>query len=275
MRRSSWTGYLSSVAVLLTATRADAIVNVTTCDQLVPRGETAVLQNDLSCDSQYGIQLDTGATLDLQDHTLSFQFNPAWPSAAAVYCATAGEKKHSSCRVIGTPGGTGAVVGDGDVRFGIFGDKVEVQNVSVAAFGDWGIYGDKRAILVDVAIADVDGCAIKSERKVAAERLSVAGRGDGICAGKRVTGIDLAVNGQSGVGIRASSSVRIDGLSSSGNAVGIESRGVRLERSLLSGNALDIASGRSPRLETSVCETSRKLVDGSITAATWGVCSAD
>lgn len=257
---------------LLVPTRVGAVVDVTTCNQLVPRGETGVLRSDLTCDSQYGVQLDTGATLDLQGYTLTFNFNPAWPTAAAVYCATAVDLRHSRCRVIGSPGGTGAVMGT--ARFGIFGDKVEVENVSVTGFYDWAVYGDKRTVLTDVSVTGCEHIAILARKRILAERVSATNSSSGIVGGK-IKGTEISVSGNTDSGVASTKAVRLAQLTASGNGVGVWAGRTRLEDSTLSGNGIDIASASKPRLELTDCATSRKLENDVATGETWGICTSD
>jgi hypothetical protein len=272
MERSSSFRWLLGLCFLVAPARVEAVVDVTTCNQLVPRGETGILRADLTCDSEYGVQLDTGATLNLQNYTLTFNFNPAWPTSAAVYCASAVDLRHSRCQVIGMPGGTGAVVGT--ARFGIFGDKVEVESVSVSGFYDWAIYGDKRAVLRDVSVTDCDHIAILARKKILAERVTASNSASGIVGGK-IKGSEITVSGNTANGVASSKAVRIAKLTASGNGVGVWAERVRLDDSLLSGNGIDIAAAGKPRLQLTTCATSRKIENDASTSEAWGVCTSD
>ena len=267
-----------ALALTLLAARAEAVVEVTACGQVIPRGETGVLVSDLTCISQYGVRLETNATLDLGNHTLShFAIEiPSWEFSAAVFCGSTNPvTSASSCRVVGEPGGTGAIVGDGGQRFGIAGRKVEVENMSISGFLLAAIDA-KVATVTDVVASDNTNCAVCAQRKVRATRVAAETNGVGIRAYGRVIGADLSLVGNNYVGVTAGDLVKVSGLTASANEVGVSATAVRLSASTLAGNGIDITARNRPRIASGSCETSRKLGPGpEPLAETWGVCAAD
>ena len=91
-----------------------------------------------------------------------------------------------------------------------------------------------------------------------------------------IRGHDLALSG-CGTGIQTGRTVDLTRLTWSGGSYGVISKRVKLvDSSVTGGTALDIASGRFPRLLGTTCDHSFRLASaGTITAETWGVCGSD
>src|SRR5262245_43684250 len=139
----SWPLLTCTAALWAVTASAAPPIDITECDQDVPHGRLGILQADLVCDTHYAVHLDTDATLDMQGFSITLVPTPDGPGPeppqSAVYCATLEEEKHSRCRVISS-GGPGVIAGGGLVTFGIFGDRVDVENVAVSGFAIYGIY---------------------------------------------------------------------------------------------------------------------------------------
>src|SRR5262245_39427964 len=88
-------------------------LDITTCGATVPPNEIGVLQADLVCTGGYAVELQAGATLDLNAHTVTYGGGGAavWP---VVQCSG------RSCTVRSSAANQGRIVGtyDGSCLWG-------------------------------------------------------------------------------------------------------------------------------------------------------------
>jgi len=262
MTNLGFTIYSLAITVVLAAPAL--AVDITGCGQEVPAGEVGILTTDINCGSPtatnwYGVELENGATLDLQGHTIT---GPDYP----VYC----EKR---CSV------TSTAVGRGMLRGGLYGlaaadGKATVSDVDFVG-NQTGIVGTNVA-LRNVSLVDNAKGAVHllDQSRLVAENVSVSGCTQGnYCIGIgriRLSGFTVAGTA-TGYAVIWGKRVRLAGGSIVGGNVGIrDEAGSHLENVALSGNGVDIESARRPRLVDSACETSRDLV-----GTPWGVCSND
>jgi len=72
--------------------------------------------------------------------------------------------------------------------------------------------------------------------------------------------------------------LKVSGAEVSGNGTAgifVTNGRARLESSVVSGHAVDVASAKPQKLKATTCATSRKIVDGQITAESWLVCPGE
>jgi hypothetical protein len=220
-------------------------VDVTTCGQLVPAGETGVLQNDLACSPTLGcyecrpnmncfptgaactvdadcttpdahcaalpaIAIDVGGTLDMNGHAV------AASDGVAVLCRPKGR-----CTVTSTTG-RGDISGS-SVGILMKAGKLTASHVDVHANTGGGIYSPLLATdmaLTDVTADDNGGIGIRGD-SIRANDVTANGNGQhGIEANGKLRGASVVTNANDGTGIVAGKGARIDGLTSTGNGVG-------------------------------------------------------
>jgi hypothetical protein len=265
---------LAVAALVFVPFGADA-VDVTTCGQIVPRGQVGVLTGDLNCTTRFGVQLEERATLDLAGHTLSVTDDGQLPLNIAVFCASGPDLIHGSCRVLSSAATPGVVAGDGAVYSGILGKRVRVENVDVDGFATYGIIGSHKTQLSGVSVSGVGDVGVVSTKKIKASEVTVQGNGQGIFA-PVVRLENVSVNANDSFGI---SGLRVIGkeIEVTGNTPGILARrALRLRLSNVTGNTIDLLSSRRPSLRDTTCDVSRKIADdGSVSTESWGVCAGD
>jgi hypothetical protein len=260
-------------ALVLSASTAGA-VDVSTCGQVIQRGEVGVLIADLAC-SETGVELESGATLQLDGHTLAVS------SGAGIECEA------GRCAVEGP----GVIDGQSTGDAGIY------------------LYGKVRLSLRDVVIRDLDnGVLGLSRNRVDFENVLIDGigimgidlgdrsrlKGSGLTVQNTVGPLGRAVHAtkcmgenwtitdnqaifalrQSGL---ACGSARLSGLVATNNAgigVWLGASG-RFFDSTITGNdaaadGIDLMSDGRPRLFGGTCGRSSNH-DGT----PWGVCTGD
>jgi hypothetical protein len=189
-------------------------MDITTCGQFVPAGESAVLTTDLACARTatrpffaQGVVLDGGASVDLNGHSITGD-----DSGVGISCNPQGSHTlRKLCRVMGPGTVSGFELGIGGVGV------VEVTRVITRE----NIYG--------VVVAK---CCALHVSEVAADDNDIAG----VSAG-RLTGSGLHASGNGNVGV-AAGRFRLARVMASGNGVGggVYGRG-RLTDSVIVGNA--------------------------------------
>ena len=252
--------------VLLLATGAAAL-DITACDTEVPAGDVAVITTDLDCGpntvpDSYGIELESGATLDLQGHTIT---GAQW----AVYCP--GPR---TCTVTSTSG-TGTLTG---AEAGIWTpeSKVVVSNVHFAD-NEYGISNNPKTTLTDVSFAG-NGFALTT-RSLFATNVSITGSCDAAYCfdlGRgRIDGLVTTTVGAANV-IQVTRSVDVRNASMSGGAgqIGIVARRIRIRDSVVTGHDVDLAS-RGLRGSNVSCGKSRRFGQGGFGIGSWEICAND
>ncbi len=262
------------------ATRASAL-DVTGCPVIVPRGETATLQTDVSCGSStpeynaYGIVLGQGARLELNGHTLR---QIGYALLTPIYCL-------GKCDVVGPGRITTDTVGAAIVSFRR--GPVTASHLTIDSFIGGISVPFARATLSDVDIqAELYGVEAR-QLTVADVSITVSPSPDFTFAcvdasAGWVRGTHLTVSGCD-IGIQARRDVDLTRFSSAGGEIGIFSQGrVTLVDSSVTGatyppDGLDILSKKVPLLTNTVCGRSGRF-DRSwpeTPAVPWGVCSGD
>jgi hypothetical protein len=273
--RIGWT--VVSLIVLL-AGRAHA-VDVASCGQVVPKGETGRLITDLSCspDGAFtfdaAVTLEAGAALDLAGHLIEMGHDGY--DLAAVNClgrCAVTSSAVAAGEIVGTGSGgnsTGILVGgSGRGRIanvhvqgfssGIIGTgSLNLSNVTVADNVGFGAHSSKTLRAIDVA-ATGNSIGLGATRTINAERTIANANRTGLLAHRRVRGVEIQVTGNNAAGIEC-----WDGLSRGG---------VSLRDSSVTGSVIyDLLTGRLPRLINSTCGTSHKAGTGD----SWGICTND
>ncbi len=262
-------------AVLVMLCPEARALDITSCGQVVPDGETGILQADLVCPPAppgppyFAVQLNRGATLEMNGHSITGQ-------QLGVFCfgdctvRGPGEITGASSNAIGAPIGIRVDVSDLDIHdnhgiMDVAGSKLTLANITASH----NAYGIRAASLkaTNVTINDNAGDALLVQKRLIATDVTVTNTGEG--------------------GISTLGSIRATRLVVSGAAgVGLFSRGrAKLMDSSVTGSgflALDLVTGRKPRLlGTSTCGHSAGLVKDPanpgmlLIGPTWGVCASD
>jgi hypothetical protein len=278
----------------LLGARADAAgppIPVSQCETTIPKGQTGIVQSDLSCTpgtSAYRFRLEKGATLDLNGHTIT---------NGTVDCVGGGR-----CRLIGPGTLTGAQpipLGPGyavQVREA----RLEVRDVEIRD-NENGIYGDQQDSVVKATntIIENNGFYGIYAGKVKLRNVTANGNGAlgvghplltaGIVAGRGLTGQDVTANGnaEGGIIIGHPSAGRLQGLTAIGNTgPGVYGAGgpLRLVDSVVTGNTrngedVDIRSFRRPSVANTTCGYSASVPldppGNDDLGPPWGICAND
>ncbi len=293
------TSSLMMIAGLLMIGSAARAVDITECGQLVPPGETGVLQADLDCEASPGpsrcssdlemicssasdcplgacltapgvnlgdLPLGSRAQLELNGHSIR-------GARRGIVCYV------RRCTILGP----GEVSGTGDA-IRAFRGHLTVENV-VLSESAYGIRSDRAKVqLTDVLLRDNTSFGA-SVRNLRATNLSAIGNRFGIDA-RRIEGTNITVENNE-VGIGGAHLLRkatIDGLEATNNSIaGIQGLKVRLQNSLLENNGVDLRTRGRPRLvnttcsNSEVCERARRRShnDCTPTGESWQVCTND
>jgi hypothetical protein len=254
-----------SLALMLSAPAG--AVDVTSCGQIIPSGQTADLVSDLDCplDLPSGtlqelsaVYLEPGAKLRLNGFTLS-----------------GGEVG------VGCGGGRCTIDGPGtiaDFPTGILSyASSRVTDVELDSNDAYAIYqlGNKTLRATNVTVVESNGLVAVVAHRVKAENLSIQGCWYGIIA-TVLTGSDVSV---SGCGQRAigGGTVRASGVTVVDNGgIGILAKRIVLADSVVTGNdtigtGIDLSAERLPKLTNTTCELSAN----SETGVPFGVCLED
>lgn len=290
----------ASVLVLAVVCEAGAVVPITTCDAVVPPGETGVLQNDLDCEYRCsgdrsmlcdydsdrncpegsvcmidGLILERDAVLDLNGHTVSGAYH-TW----AVYC-DAPKESPGRCSVRGP----GTILGDTRAIYSL-GPDVFVRDVdlladyrAVSSKGrvvirgsrllpdyDNNVYGGKGVKLIDV-VSDAD--LIESGGDIELRNVELRWETDHVVAVGSLRARDVVMVGSvslegNDVRLRRTTSQPCPGFDAEGWAA------ARSRLRLVDSKVEYVVAGRPPALVRSSCMQS---FDSSMSS--WGVCAND
>jgi hypothetical protein len=289
MGRFSCLALIMTTVLLASFARA---LDVASCGQVVAAHTTGVLQIDLDCmptpsndvpNWGFGIELENGATLDLNGHTLAV---PGGGNFAAVLCFE--RCTVTSSAGIGTVSGPGAVPDEGNQGIAnlLNKGKVSVSALTVSGFGQ-GVFGSKvqatnvtvsnnfrglraaKAVLDNVTVNDNSDGGIVLED--APSRLRIT---NSTISGSSHFGIFI---GGSGGGGLAAAGITVMNNGCAG-VVTTERKRVLLSNSQVSGQTIDVETATLPRLLNTACGTSSHLVTSACTDAVdgpWGVCAND
>lgn len=287
------------VLVLAAVCEAGAAVPITTCDAVVPPGETGILQNDLDCEYRCsgdrsmlcdfdtnrcpegsvcmvdGLILERDAVLDLNGHRVSGAYH-TW----AVYC-DAPKESPGRCVVRGP----GTIFGDTRAIYSL-GPDVFVRDVdllggydAVSSEGrvvirgsrllpdyDNDVYGGKGVKLIDV-VSDAD--VIQSGGDIELRNVELRSETDRVEAVGSLRARDVVMVGSVSleghdVRLRRTTSQPYPGFDAEGWA------DARSRLRLVDSKLEYVVSGRPPALVRSSCMQS---FDSS--SASWGVCTND
>jgi len=244
---------LSMLSALL-AGPAWGTTPIFSCDQFVPTGDTGILQNDLSCGGALGVTLGPGATLELNQHSIS-------GAGDGVVCA----------------GGRCTIEGQGEIA-GSTRCAVTVQ----PAVGRVNV-----TVRDNVDIHD-NACAIagpnREDLSVSLTNVNVINNTSGISANRvRATEVTVTGNGSGGVFVRRAVTLRQSSVQNNGGMGVFSWLRARLRGTTVTGNdpinGFDVATHRKPRLLDSTCGKSAQAPEfpgfpdpGS---PSWGVCLND
>ena len=263
--------YAARFALLLVLSFGTAAwaFDVTDCDQEVPEGEVGVLTTDLDCGSNtvpgsYGVELERGATLDMQGHTIT---GAQW----AVYCPGPG-----ICAVTSTTGTPGTITG---AEAGIWTPDTKLVASNLHLVGNaYAISNNPKTTLIRVTFAD-NGFALTT-RSLRATDVQITGScGAGYCfdLGKgRIEGLVTTDTGPSATVVQVSHSItmRFASMSGSPGQLGVVARSIKIRDSVVTGHGIDLAS-RGLRALDVACDRSRRFGEDGLVIGTFGVCTND
>ncbi|MBY0276846.1 hypothetical protein K2Z84_16025 [Candidatus Binatia bacterium] len=288
------------VLVLAAACEAGAVVPITTCDAVVPPGETGVLQNDLDCEYRCsgdrsmlcdydagiycpegsvctidGLILERDAVLDLNGHRVSGAYR-TW----AVIC-DAPKESPGRCVVRG-PGtiladtraiyslGPDVFVRDVDLLGGYYAvygtGRVVIRGSRLLPNFDNDVFGGKGVKLIDV-VSDAD--VIDSGRDIVLRDVELRSETDRVEAVGSLRARDVVMVGSvslsgNDVRLRRTTSQGYPGFDAEGWA------GAHRRLRLVDSKVEYVVSGRPPVLVRSTCMQSSDW-----SSASWDVCSND
>lgn len=255
------------VVVLAGALPASAIVNVTTCGQVV-RG-VGVLTADLDCSAQADDAVKLSGKLLLGGFTITGN-----PGFDVVRCETGG------CKVVGP----GTLTGGADA---IRSDKrATADAVTITANGGDGVRTDGSAKVRSATVTSNGGDGVRAKGSAKIEASDVSGNGsDGVRADKTIVVKGSTVTANGGNGVDSDTKAKVQATSTvGGNGLdGVRGVRVSLKDSVATGNGVspvcgvtddcaDLAAELGARvIGTATCGTSRRTEGG----GTWGVCAND
>ncbi|HEV7735090.1 MAG TPA: hypothetical protein VGR62_23170 [Candidatus Binatia bacterium] len=272
-------------------------LDVTTCQQVIPAGETGTLVADLDCSGLGGtddnaVQLETRATLDLNGHTIT-------GSPLIVTIVRAPTK--GNVRVIGpgtlADGGAG-VLSDKSARILVAGGvtisgcttgirtprgRVVAQDVTLTDNSGDGVMA---AVLdaTDVTVERSGSRGLVGTQNMRLARVVSSENGLAGLVGKRIKGEDLTLDDNGSEAVFAPGGhVAATRLVATGNdLMGVLGGAIRLVDSTVTGNGdgvgvpIDIAASRPPKLLSTTCGSSAIDVGGLVDPnQTWHVCAND
>jgi hypothetical protein len=255
-------------------------VSITACGQVVPAGDTGVLQNDLDCSSEppsWHIVLEKHAVLELAGHAIV-----ASAGSDAIRCL----------------GNRCTVHGPGDVSGGsiaISADRnVVAEHVTIHDVG-YGIGGGPKGKLqlTDVHIARAGIHGVAGNTIVATDVSAVDCGSDGIHALGTLRATGITATGNGGAGVDTAKPYKIDGLVATGNGQ-VPNRGGaglyavhkgRLSNAVLTGNSysrpqtgaflVDIFVRHAPKVANVTCDHSLAWITTGEVGAPLGICTQD
>jgi len=270
-----------ALVLTLSAVAPVRAVDVTTCGQVVPDGETGVLETDLDCSAdpaEAAVTLGNCSTLDMNGHAIVAR-------NGAVSC---GFERSAGCVVRGhgvSPSGVGDVSGG---SYGIVGasKRVTVSDVDVHDVAIGGIVVNERLVATNVTVVHGGANGIVANKRLTAVNVVSSDNEYFGIDSPRVTGTDVTANGNGYSGVSCRRCV-LTGLTATGNGFtdipvgaggGLQGVSAKLVDSTLTGNVVDgvapvdIDTFRRPHIVSTTCEHSRQRGDP---ASSWGVCAAD
>jgi hypothetical protein len=252
------------VAILLLATRVQAF-DITSCNAIIPEGQTGTLQADLVCAGpdlvETGVTMGPRSVLELNGHGISnaeycvgIEARPGRRSFGRAEIRGPGEIH--GCEVAGIVATRGTLV---------------IDQVFVHDHLGTGIFGPLTRVLATGVTSSQNGSyGFDVERLVATQVTANLNGPSGIKA--RIRGENVTTNQNGGNGVTCGPYARLRGLTSNGNGVtGISGIAMLLRDSTLLGNgAVDIASVSKPRVRNTTCGLSANYKGGD-----WNVCAND
>jgi hypothetical protein len=256
------------VALLLAAPTVAATVPVTTCGQVIERGNVGVLPADLDCGIQWGVCRTCATCPDNVEPPVACSEPADCPDPAVNVCDGGGG---FSVAVFLVPGARLELNGHtlGGAEIGVFGGHPDftAPRGTIRIVGPGTIAATRegvrafRATLIGVALHDnVYGASVSK---------------------LRVTDVDASRNS---IGVSVFESLRAMRLVSDDNRyLGLLAyRGARLSSSHFTGNGgVDVASELAPRASATTCDHSAALEETpdpgvyEPTGPPWGICTAD
>jgi len=262
--------WLVAAALVVSTSYPASAIDISTCGEMIPRGQTGRLVADLACSGGYAVVLEQSATVDLNGHSITTSNGGSGVSCLGRRC--------SVVSAVATPGDMSDADGGINATFGIVASdlrRLTVANVSITSF-TFGIrVPDARVSLTDVTVSDCPNVGILAT-KLRLANVTANNNKHGMGASRSVSGSNVTAIGNQEFGIDSTGGrVKIDGVLSTGNGrFGVFARIVKLANGTVTGNGeVDIvALRRPPRLINITCDSS---ASGPLPSPSWGVCSLD
>jgi hypothetical protein len=263
---------------LLAWTSGTYALDLNGCDP-VPARTVGVLQSNVTCSGQ-PLALGAGATLDLNGFAVTGDIACAPGLCAITSTGTAGS-------VVGQISAERAKVEDADIdcagaAVGItVARKLTLNRVTVTNCSRYGIARAVGPANVRAENLAITSCAVGMELNSGTLRGSAItlsdNTGAGLYAGKALlTDVTAAGNGSWGLSAAKRLTVRGGSITGNGEAGIVAVYGkVNVHNANVSGNGVDIASARRPRVVNTTCGTSRIFADATIQPDSWGACPGE
>jgi hypothetical protein len=286
---------VAAVAIVSVSSLTASALDVTSCEQLVPKGQTGELQNDLNCAGEAsGVGLDDRATLRLNGHRVTGP--TTLPLINALGSATiVGPGELSGSPETACVQAVGNLVVDGGVdgldvhgcSDGIDGLKTaRLSNVTVHDNAQIGIYAP-RLVATNVSSTG-NNFGLIANASLKATSVTLAGnRSGGINSTRNVKLVDSTIDGSGVYGIIASQVTMTDSSVSNSGGVGVIAKAVTLKHSSVTGTGslpqylpanTDLHTQKKPKLlRDSTCGKSWATPppNDAGTGSSWGVCAND
>lgn len=252
----------------LLSIRAASGVDVTTCGQVVDKGDFGVLVGDLTC-AGTAVVLEQRATLDLAGFTITVT-GPG--PGAAVNCIGRRCAVHSNAvapgKLLGNSGHAGIAMQA--VPLG----KVELRNLVIDGFLHNVQAATARVFATDVSVTGAASNGMIA-RRLDLDAVNATGNLAGLYATISIKFGVVTASNNAGAGMASGGKVKGTQLTASGNELGVVGSHVRLFNSSVTGNTnTDVVSlEHAPSLHGTACDTSSNTAP--LGGTPWGVCALD
>ena len=264
-----------AVAALAGATSAHAWVEVpvTSCGQIIYRGQAGRLTRDLDCGHQWG----TCYTCAIWGSDICSQIQPVVPCAGPSDCPNPAVNKCDGGEAQRSVG----VYLEPGARLYLDGHSISGVEIGISGSRPDGTSGPRRIRIFGPGTVFKTRVAADFYNGSFVEGVTLTDSLFGI-AGSKVRLEDVSTSGNV-IGVSAFETLRATRLTSDNNRYGgiVSYRGVRIDSSHVTGSAVvDIATELSPRVTTTTCDRSAALEDTTqpgiyAPGLPWGVCSSD
>jgi hypothetical protein len=254
-----------------------AAIDITTCGQLIPAGETGILQNDLTCDTGAVLSMGSDSTFELNGHTITKTGN----GTVLDVHSPGGHKIRGPGQLVNVSIACG-VGFDYDRKLHVEGIDIVSTTYGAIDCLDQGGLGDNRLTVKDVNVTAASESAFGIlGRRVKVSDVTIEGTNLIALLARRLKGKNVTIIGNAGRAVASDmgyvNNVTLINSEIRDNAgPGVVALSIRLRSTTVTGNGgvdnADLESTRAPILRgSSTCD--RSLYPGN--GMPWGVCTDD